>query len=108
MVRKALIYLGIATMKYYKKMLITLSLSKYNLWHLVPRPGWPCRQQGSRAYSPWCVAAVGEGEVADPQVVHGAQGAQAAVQRVSSFHPDQTGCPVLTKGIQDICGKRNT
>lgn len=52
---------------------------------------------------PGCVAGVCECEVADPQVVHGAQGAQTAVNGVTPLHPNQTGCLVHAEGIHDIC-----
>ena len=52
---------------------------------------------------PGRVAGVSESEVADPQLVHGAQGAQAAVDGVTPLHPDQTGCLVLAEGRPDVC-----
>lgn len=52
---------------------------------------------------PGCVARVCEREVADPQVVHGAQGGQAAVDGVTALHPDQTGCLVHVEGLHDVC-----
>lgn len=53
--------------------------------------------------SPGCVAGVCESEVADPQLVHGAQGAQTAVNGVTPLHPNQTGCLILFEGLLDIC-----
>lgn len=54
--------------------------------------------------SPGCVAGVCECQVADPQLVHGAQGSQTAVQGVASLHTYQAGCPVQAEGISDVCG----
>lgn len=54
---------------------------------------------------PGCVAGVCQGEVADPQVVHGAQGTQAAVNRVPSLHADQARCLIFLEGIQDACAR---
>lgn len=52
---------------------------------------------------PGCVAGVCECEVADPQVVHVAQGAQAAVDGVTPLHPDKTGCLLRFEGRHDVC-----
>ena len=52
---------------------------------------------------PGSVAGVCECEVADPQVVHGAQGSQTAVDGVTPLHPDQTGCLAHVEGRYDVC-----
>lgn len=54
--------------------------------------------------SPGCVAGVCECQVADPQLVHGAQGSQTAVQGVASLHTYQAGRPVQAEGPSDFCG----
>lgn len=54
-------------------------------------------------HPPRRVAAVGEGEVANAQLVHGAKCAQAAVNGVSSFDANQTGRLILSKGRHDVC-----
>lgn len=56
---------------------------------------------------PGCVAGVCERQVADPQLVHGAQGGQAAVDGVTPLHPDQTGGPVGPEGLEDVCRSIN-
>ncbi len=43
------------------------------------------------------------GEVADAQLVQSAQSTQTAVNRMSTFYPNQTRCLVLFKGVQYIC-----
>lgn len=45
-----------------------------------------------------------EREVADPQMVHGAQGPQTAVEGVAPLHTNETGRPVHPEGLQDVCG----
>lgn len=45
-----------------------------------------------------------EREVADPQLVHGAQGSQTAVEGVAPLHANQTGCLVHAEGLHDVCG----
>lgn len=52
---------------------------------------------------PGCVAGVCQGEVADPQLVHGAQGTQAAINGVASLHPNQAGCFIFLEGVHDAC-----
>lgn len=52
---------------------------------------------------PRCVAGVGECEVAHPQLVHGAQGPQTAVEWVTTLNPNQTGGLTHIKGLQDVC-----
>lgn len=54
-------------------------------------------------FLPGCVAGVCEGEVTHPQLVHGAQGAQAAVYRMTPLHSDETSCLVHAEGIRDVC-----
>lgn len=44
-----------------------------------------------------------ECEVTDPQVVHGAQRGQTAVQGVTPLHPDQTGRPIRVESLHDVC-----
>lgn len=46
---------------------------------------------------------MGEGEVAHPQLVHGAQRSQAAVERVPTLNADKTCCLVLSEGRLDVC-----
>lgn len=50
---------------------------------------------------PWDVAGVCEREVADPQMVHDAQGCHAAVDGVAPLHADQAGRFVLFEGVHD-------
>lgn len=52
---------------------------------------------------PWDVAGVCEREVADPQMVHDAQGCHAAVDGVAALHADQAGRFVLFEGFHDAC-----
>ena len=54
------------------------------------------------ALLPGCVAGVCQGEVADPQEVHGAQGPKGAVQGMTPLHPDQTGRPFITERRSDL------
>lgn len=54
--------------------------------------------------SPGSVAGVCEREVADPQLVHGAQGSQTAVEGVAPLHANQTGRLVHAEGLHDVCG----
>lgn len=44
-----------------------------------------------------------DSEVADAQLVHSAQSTQTAVNRMSTFYPNQTRCLILFKGVQYIC-----
>lgn len=44
-----------------------------------------------------------EREVADPQMVHGAQGCHAAVDGVAPLHSDQAGRFFLSEGVRDAC-----
>lgn len=54
--------------------------------------------------SPGSVTGVCEREVADAQMVHGAQGPKTAVEGVAPLHPNETGCLVHAEGLQDVCG----
>lgn len=59
------------------------------------------------ALSPGCVTGVCERQVTDPQLVHGAQGSQAAVQGVAALHADQASRLVHAEGLRDVCGHQH-
>lgn len=54
---------------------------------------------------PGSVAGVCDCEVADPQLVHDTQRAQAAVEGMTPLHPDQAGRLVLVEGVSDPWGQ---
>ena len=54
------------------------------------------------ALLPGCVAGVCQGKVADPQMVHGAQGPKGAVEGMTPLHPDQTGRPIIAECCSDF------
>lgn len=70
---------------------------------------WSLRSRSDRRLKMWwwllprCVAGVRKCEVAHPQLVHGAQGPQTAVEWVTTLNPNQTGGLIHFKGIQDVC-----
>lgn len=62
-----------------------------------------CRGGEDQRYLPGGVTAVGQGEITHPQLVHGAERSQTAVDRVPAFNADKTGCLILFEGRHYIC-----